>query len=125
MELKLESGLQHQECAVKAISEVFKQVEINHEVAHYSNPVVNIHDSRIISNIKKIQNDEQQNVAGKYRAMQPVGDTLCLDIKMETGTGKTYVYTHTIFELHKRYGINKFIIAVPSIAIKAGTCAFL
>lgn len=125
MELKLESGLQHQECAVKAISEVFKQVEINHEVAHYSNPAVNIHDSRIISNIKGIQNDEQQNVASKYRAMQPVGETLCLDIKMETGTGKTYVYTHTIFELHKRYGINKFIIAVPSIAIKAGTCAFL
>ena len=35
------------------------------------------------------------------------------------------VYTHTIFELHKRYGINKFIIAVPSIAIKAGTSTFL
>lgn len=64
-------------------------------------------------------------MAEKYRNEQPVGNTLCLDIKMETGTGKTYVYTHTIFELHKRYGINKFIIAVPSIAIKAGTSTFL
>ncbi len=44
---------------------------------------------------------------------------------METGTGKTYVYTKTIFELHKRYSINKFIIAVPSLAIKAGAAQFL
>ena len=44
---------------------------------------------------------------------------------METGTGKTYVYTKTIFELHKKYGFNKFIIAVPSLAIKAGTEQFL
>ncbi|MDE7220511.1 MAG: DEAD/DEAH box helicase family protein [Oscillospiraceae bacterium] len=41
-------------------------------------------------------------------------------IKMETGTGKTYVYTKTIFELHKQYGFTKFIIVVPSIAIREG-----
>lgn len=125
MELKLESGLPHQEYAVEAISEVFKQVEIDQGVAHYSNPVINLRDSQFIANIRDIQQKEQQNVAEKYRTTQPIDDTLCLDIKMETGTGKTYVYTHTIFELHKRYGINKFIIAVPSIAIKAGTSAFL
>ncbi len=39
---------------------------------------------------------------------------------METGTGKTYVYTRTIFELNKRYGFSKFIIMVPSIAIREG-----
>ena len=42
------------------------------------------------------------------------------DIEMETGTGKTYVYLKTIFELHKNYGFSKFIIVVPSIAIKEG-----
>ena len=125
MELKLESGLPHQEYAVEAISEVFKQVEINQQVAHYSNPVIDLRSNRFIGNIYRIQQRERQNVAEKYRNEQPVGNTLCLDIKMETGTGKTYVYTHTIFELHKRYGINKFIIAVPSIAIKAGTSTFL
>lgn len=125
MELKLESGLPHQKYAVEAVCEVFERVEINHEVALCSNPVVDIHDSRFMTNIREIQEKERQNVAGKYRAVQPVDNTLCLDIKMETGTGKTYVYTHTVFELHKRYGINKFIIAVPSIAIKAGTSAFL
>ncbi|MBQ3427769.1 MAG: DEAD/DEAH box helicase family protein [Clostridia bacterium] len=41
-------------------------------------------------------------------------------IEMETGTGKTYVYTKTIFELNKRYGLTKFIIVVPSIAIREG-----
>ena len=44
---------------------------------------------------------------------------------METGTGKTYVYTKTIYELHKRFGFNKFVIAVPSLAIKAGAEQFL
>ncbi len=42
------------------------------------------------------------------------------NIEMETGTGKTYVYTKTIFELHKRFGFTKFIIVVPSVAIREG-----
>ena len=45
---------------------------------------------------------------------------LNLDIEMETGTGKTYVYTKTILEMNKRYGWSKFIIMVPSIAIREG-----
>ena len=125
MELKLESGLDHQMLAVDAISNVFKMVEIDQEVPSSSNPIVNLGSSRFATNIRAIQRKETQNVAEKFRAAQPIGNTLCLDIKMETGTGKTYVYTHTIFELHKLYGINKFIIAVPSIPIKEGTGAFL
>ena len=46
-------------------------------------------------------------------------------IEMETGTGKTYVYTKTIFELHKRYHFSKFIIVVPSVAIREGVCKSL
>ena len=125
MELKLESGLEHQMLAVDAISEVFKMVEIDQEVANSSNPIVNLDSRQLGANMRAVQRNERQNVALKFRTDQPVGNTLCLDIKMETGTGKTYVYTHTIFELHKLYGINKFIIAVPSIPIKAGTGAFL
>jgi len=41
-------------------------------------------------------------------------------VEMETGTGKTYVYLRTVFELHRRYGLRKFIIAVPSVAIREG-----
>ena len=41
-------------------------------------------------------------------------------VEMETGTGKTYVYLRTIFELNRRYGFTKFVIVVPSVAIKEG-----
>jgi type III restriction enzyme len=41
-------------------------------------------------------------------------------VEMETGTGKTYVYLRTVFELNKRYGFTKFVIVVPSVAIKEG-----
>jgi type III restriction enzyme len=41
-------------------------------------------------------------------------------VEMETGTGKTYVYLRTMLELNKRYGMSKFIIVVPSVAIKEG-----
>ena len=43
-----------------------------------------------------------------------------LDVEMETGTGKTYVYIKTMFELNKLYGWSKFIVVVPSIAIREG-----
>lgn len=76
MELKLESGLPHQEYAVEAISEVFKQVEINQQVAHYSNPVIDLRSNRFIGNIYRIQQRERQNVAEKYRNEQPVGNNL-------------------------------------------------
>lgn len=51
-----------------------------------------------------------------------VGDGLNITIEMETGTGKTYTYIKTMFELNKRYGWCKFIIVVPSIAIREGVC---
>jgi type III restriction enzyme len=41
-------------------------------------------------------------------------------VEMETGTGKTYVYTKTIYELHKQYGFTKYIVVVPSVAIREG-----
>ncbi|MGI6445992.1 MAG: type III restriction-modification system endonuclease, partial [Candidatus Ozemobacteraceae bacterium] len=83
--------------------------------------IINLSDSRISQNIGEIQ----KSLPIEYRSSSPIGDVLSLDIKMETGTGKTYVYTKTIYELHKNYGLNKFIIAVPSLAIKAGTGQFL
>lgn len=48
-----------------------------------------------------------------------------IDVKMETGTGKTYVYTRTMFELFQRFGINKFILFVPSLPIKEGARSFI
>lgn len=57
----------------------------------------------------------------KYRGK----DSANIDIKMETGTGKTYVYTRAIYELYQRYGLFKFILVVPSPAIKIGAKNFI
>jgi type III restriction enzyme len=71
--------------------------------------------------------------AGQRAQNLPLSDTLVktkvarvnLDIEMETGTGKTYCYIKTIFELNKLYGWSKFIIVVPSIAIREGVAKSL
>lgn len=121
MELILQRELPHQQKAVDAISAVFDGVQITAPVLFYINPKIDLTDARLSANIRSLQ----QSIPPEYRGNAAVGDCLNLDIKMETGTGKTYVYTKIIFELHKRYGLNKFIIAVPSLAIKAGTAQFL
>ena len=114
MELILQQGLPHQQKAIDAVT-------IIPPVQFYENPQIDLADRKLFANLRALQN----SVPAEYRSSAPVGTCLNLDIKMETGTGKTYVYTKTIFELHKRYGINKFIIVVPSLAIKAGTAQFV
>lgn len=121
MELILQQGLPHQQKAIDGICAVFDGVSCASPVQFYENPHIPLDDPKIASNIRAIQSD----IPAQYRRNNPIGDCLNLDIKMETGTGKTYVYTKTMYELHKRYGFNKFIIAVPSLAIKAGTAQFL
>jgi type III restriction enzyme len=56
-------------------------------------------------------------------AMSDALDGMNFSIEMETGTGKTYVYLRTIFELNKRYGITKFVVVVPNVAIREGALA--
>ena len=121
MELILQKELPHQQRAVDAICRVFDGVQIASSVQFYENPRLVLTDAKLVSNIQEVQ----KQIPAEYRSSAPIADSLNLDIKMETGTGKTYVYTKTIFELNKRCGINKFIIAVPSLAIKAGTAQFI
>ncbi len=121
MELILEKDLKHQEDGVKAVNDVFEKVFIEKPDIFYSNPIINLEDEQIYENINKIKNTNSiydKNITKNK-------DFLNIDVKMETGTGKTYVYTKTIFELNKNYGLNKFIILVPSLAIKAGTAQFI
>ncbi|MGH2568775.1 MAG: DEAD/DEAH box helicase family protein, partial [Bacteroidota bacterium] len=74
---------------------------------------VRLTDQEILENLKKLQ---QRN--GLYQSAQLEG--MNFSVEMETGTGKTYVYLRTIYELNKTYGFKKFIIVVPSIAIREG-----
>jgi len=73
----------------------------------------------VLGNIQKVQQQQNLNISDtliKHKSPCEIN----LSVEMETGTGKTYVYIKTMFELNKRYGWSKFIIVVPSIAIREG-----
>lgn len=123
MELILQSSLPHQQKAVDAIADVFKDIWIKSPLNYYSNPEITIFKDGVGDNIRRVQSINK--IPQEYGGYTHDPTYLNLDIKMETGTGKTYVYVHTMHELHKRYGINKFIVAVPTLPIKAGARQFM
>lgn len=83
----------------------------------YRNAGVELSDEALLKNIRRLQTFNNIKLSSEL-----VKDFGCcsLDVEMETGTGKTYVYIKTMFELNKRYGWSKFIVVVPSIAIREG-----
>ena len=83
----------------------------------YKNEIIELSDGQLLQNIRKIQ--QNNNIKESGSLVNDLG-RCSLDIEMETGTGKTYVYIKTMFELNKRYGWSKFIVVVPSIAIREG-----
>ena len=87
------------------------------EDAGYRNHDVELTSKQLLENIRKIQAVNEIKLSDKLSS--GLG-AVNLDVEMETGTGKTYVYIKTMFELNKRYGWSKFIIVVPSIAIREG-----
>ena len=72
-----------------------------------------ISDEQILKNVQEIQTKNELPASEKLDGMN-------FSVEMETGTGKTYVYLRTIYELNKKYGFKKFVIVVPSIAIREG-----
>jgi len=125
---------QYQTDAVEAVVDVFKgqaKIDKNTYVRDlgknaqqsafgdegYSNADVVLSDKQLLDNIKGIQ--RQNNIIETDKLFNDLGKVQ-LDVEMETGTGKTYVYIKTMYELNKRYGWSKFIVVVPSIAIREG-----
>lgn len=82
------------------------------------NADVQLTDTQLLDNIRAVQ--KRQNLPLSDKLVESAKCKLNLDVEMETGTGKTYCYTKTIFEMNKRFGWSKFIIMVPSIAIREG-----
>ena len=125
MELILQNNLPHQQLPVEAVGDALKEVYWESPKAYYANPVLSWKQrSQLFEPIIGVKKRLVPYMPPKLQEPEENGP-LNLDIKMETGTGKTYVYTKTIFELHQRYGLNKFIICVPSLPIKAGAEQFL
>lgn len=89
------------------------------EYLGYRNHDIELTPLQLLDNIRKVQSTSDIPMSNDLE--KPDGMGACsLDIEMETGTGKTYVYIKTIFEFNKLYGWSKFIVVVPSIAIREG-----
>ena len=123
---RFERDLAHQQFAVNAVMGVLDDVASMPNESPFEqallNPVLDIGLDQWVDNIMRVQarnGIDSRNM--KYRDR----DKRILDISMETGTGKTYTYTKTLFELNKHFGLHKFIVVVPSLSIKAGTVNFL
>lgn len=86
----------------------------------FGNAPIELSDNMLLENIRALQFNN--NIKQSQSLSKPfgIGCRCALDIEMETGTGKTYCYIKTMFELNKKYGWSKFIVVVPSIAIREG-----
>lgn len=122
-----EDGLGYQKEAIESVVSLFKGVNRQEDSAIYRNitrarqitegdPVRNpqiVTGTRLLNNLREVQ---LKNMLFPDNQLENNNFT----IEMETGTGKTYVYLRTILELHKTYGFTKFMIVVPTIAIRKG-----
>ncbi len=134
MKLHFEDDLDFQKTAIESVVNLFKGQEISRSeftvtFRPEASPYLSIFtdesqlgignrlllvDEELEENLRKVQGGNGLRQSEKLAS----GD---FTIEMETGTGKTYVYLRTIFELNKNYGFTKFVIVVPSVAIKEGT----
>ena len=88
------------------------------EAQGFRNQELQLSDAQLTENIRAIQTKQELQPVDHVR--RDAHGTLALSIEMETGTGKTYTYIKTMYELYKHYGWTKFIIVVPSVAIREG-----
>ena len=92
-------------------------ITFEEDYSGYRNADIELSDAELLAKIHTLQSS--QDIPESKSLVHDLG-RVGLDIEMETGTGKTYVYIKTMFELNKRYGWSKFIVVVPSIAIREG-----
>lgn len=121
MQLKYEH-LSYQKQAVDSVVDLF-QGEVNHYQDEFI--LTSTNDMRVIANQLLLSNDDILKNLNTIQTQNNITssddlDDLQFSVEMETGTGKTFVYLNTIFELKKRYGWRKFMIVVPSVAIREG-----
>lgn len=93
--------------------------EIEEEIG-YRNSAIQLMETQMLKNIQEVQKKNDLHESQQIERPKGVKLGYNLTIEMETGTGKTYTYIRTMYELHKKYGWSKFIVIVPSIAIREG-----
>lgn len=117
MGFSYERNLPHQSKAIDCVLLALKGARVEISLNKSFNPKISIDDSNLSANLRELQ--KRENINSLHTL------TRVFDICMETGTGKTYTYTKMALELCKEFGLRKFIIIVPSLAIKANTLNFL
>jgi len=117
-----EHDLPHQTRAVAGVLAAFEGLGVTAATRGSQNPVLGLQgqEATLRANLEGLRKERGFQQAYTIDTSERV-----FDISMETGTGKTYAYTKTMFELNKQTDIAKFIVAVPRVAIKAGTVGFL
>jgi len=132
MKLHFDANLDYQLQAIEAVCDLFRGQEIcrteftvTHNAAGSQSDVFSDQSDLGLGNRLTLLDDElHKNLADiQLRGGLPSSGPLVsgdFTVEMETGTGKTYVYLRSVFELNKRYGFTKFVIVVPSVAIKEG-----
>ena len=99
--------LKHQVNSINAVKNVFKNIKFKNGKDIYQNPIFDPKDNDFIENIQKIQNEDIRlkkvdNSSKKEKEEKKLEyEPLVIDVKMETGTGKTYCYTRMMYELHR------------------------
>ena len=139
MKLKFDSELEHQRDAISAAVGIFEGMnsfDDDFSVSLYRDKTetatIEVHAlpnsdgpldcQQLLPNVQKIQEENEVPQSGSLLEGYNSDYTFPnFTVEMETGTGKTYVYLRTIFELNRQYGFRKFIIVVPSVAIREGT----
>ena len=134
LKLKFDPTLDYQQEAVASTVELFaglplaessfslsarSSLQFGFSELGVSNPLPEDEDAFAEAVLANLQSIQERSGVGKSDVL----DGMNFSIEMETGTGKTYVYLRTMFELHKTYGFTKFVIVVPSIAIREGVLA--
>lgn len=127
MKLTFEADLEFQQDAIRAVTALFEGQPLEDSVDEYNfmqeDGVLNLingignklmlSEEQLLKNLQVVQRENEIQISSKLEGMN-------FSVEMETGTGKTYVYLRTIYELFKQYGFKKFVIVVPSVAIREG-----
>lgn len=127
MKLKFNPHLDYQQDAIESTLAVFDGLSREGE-AYREKGIANTLDidpNRLLNNLHKVQERHFIEKAGGLFAENDAYSFPNFSVEMETGTGKTYVYLRTIFELHRQLGLRKFVIVVPSVAIREGVVSSL
>lgn len=138
MRIQFDGSQLHQIRAIEAVAELFRgqpRVSVNFSsfaLGEVYGPVANrldLTDEQLLANLQAVQvrhgilaSDGLEYIEEMIRTAQGTEAARFsnFSVEMETGTGKTYVYLRTALELHRRYGLRKFIIVVPSVAVREG-----